>query len=258
MNTSLAGRTLCILGGNGFVGSAIASQAVDLGAKVYCVNRSGKLNAPAPWVEKVTWVKGDAMSPNDFSAVLEESEAVVHSIGALFDSSITKFRRPGAEGTYEHMNRETAKSIGQKLNELKGNKKMVYLSASKSIPFIPRYLTTKIEAEDFLFDLSDVRTSVLRPGVISSDEKLTKKFIKYPVNIYSSIFNFFDGITPYESRVKPFVKKFDVDKSIDIKSVAISALICCFDPKFDDKILYNTDMKELKELFLEHGYEFPS
>jgi len=258
MKTSLSGRTLCIIGGNGYVGSAIARKAIDLGAKVYSVNRSGKINSPAPWVEQVTWIKGDALSPNDFSDVLEESEAVVHTVGTIFDTSITKLRKPGAEGTYEHMNRETAKAIGQKLNEFKSNKKIVYFSASKSPPFIPRYLTTKIEAEDFLFNLSDVRASVLRPGFISSEERLSKKLLKYPVNIYSSIFNFFDGITPYESRLKPFVKKFDVDKSIDLQSVVISALICCFDPKFDDKILYNNDMRELKELFLEHGYEFPS
>jgi len=258
MKTSLAGRTLCIIGGNGYVGSAIARQAIDLGAKVYSVNRSGKLNSPAPWVEQVTWIKGDALSPNDFSDVLQESEAVVHTVGTLIDTSITKFSKPGAEGTYEHVNRETAKAIGQKLNEFKDNKKIVYFSASKAPPFIPRYLTTKLEAEDFLFNLSDVRASILRPGFITSNERLSKKLLKYPVNIYSSIFNFFDGITPYESRLKPFVKKFDVDKSIDLQSVVIAALICCFDPKFDDKILYNNDMRELKELFLEHGYEFPS
>ena len=258
MKKSLSGRTLSIIGGSGFVGSSIARQAIDLGAKVYSINRSGKIKSPAPWVEQVTWIKGDAMSPNDFSKILEESEAVVHTVGTLVDTSFTKLRKPGAEGTYEHMNRETAKAIGQKLNEFKKNKKIVYLSASKAPPLIQRYLTSKLEAEDFLLNLSDVRASILRPGFIYSEEAPAKMALSYPVNIYSSIFNFFDGITPYESRLKPIVKKFDVDKSIDIKSVVLSALICCFDPKFDDKILYNHDMRELKALFLESGYEFPS
>lgn len=258
MHTALNGRTLCVVGGSGYVGSAIAKKAIELGAKVYAVSRSGKVKASAPWVAQVNWVKGDSMSPNDFSKALEESEAVVDTVGTLFDTSITKFRKPGEQGTYEHMNRETAKALGQKLNDLKANKKIVYLSASKAPPFIPRYLTTKLEAEDFLLNLPDVRASILRPGVVTTDEILTKKLIKYPVNIYHAIYNVINGITPYESRIKPFVRKFDVDRSVDLKAVVISALICCFDPKFDDKILYNSDMESLLELFQEHGYEFPS
>lgn len=258
MKSTLAGRTLCVIGANGYVGSAVARLATELGAKVYSISRSGQTKENAAWVEHVEWIKGDALKPEEFQHILKESEAVVQTVGTLIDTSFTKFSKPGEPGTYEHMNRDTAKAIGQALNDLHDNKKIVYISASKSPPFIPRYLSTKVEAEKFLLGLPELRTSVLKPGYIYSDQSVFRHALKYPVNFYASLYNFINGITPYEARIKPFVWKFDVDKAVDIRAVAISALTCCFDPKFDDKFLYNKDMNEIRDLFNEHGYEFPS
>ena len=52
------------------------------------------------------------MIPAGFKEKLEEADAVVHTIGTLIDTSFTKFAKPGEYGTYEHLNRETAKMIG--------------------------------------------------------------------------------------------------------------------------------------------------
>ena len=38
----------------------------------------------------------------------------MHTIGTLIDSSVLKGREPGEVGTYEHLNRDTAISIGNK------------------------------------------------------------------------------------------------------------------------------------------------
>lgn len=258
MTSSLTGRTLCIIGGNGFVGQHIAKEASNLGAKVLCVSRSGKprKEITEPWGARVNWIKGDAMNPNSFESVLQDSDAVVHTIGTLIDTSITQGKKPGQEGTYEHMNRETAKAIGQKLSEIKG-KKLVFLSASKAPPFLQRYITNKFQAEEFLFGLPHLRTTVLRPGFIYSENDPLKKGLSYVVNGYAHLFNFINGITPYESNFKQWLKNVDTDFSVDVRAVSIASVVSCFDPKLDGKILFNDDMVELKDLFIEKGYEFP-
>jgi nucleoside-diphosphate-sugar epimerase len=98
---------------------------------------------------------------------LEKSDAVIFTIGTLLDTSVTKNAEKGAPGTYEHMNRDTAISIGNCLNEIKG-KRFVYISGSSSPPFMPRYLSTKMEAEEHLRSLSDIKTIALRPGFVYS------------------------------------------------------------------------------------------
>jgi len=252
MKPSLSGRTLCIVGGNGFVGTALAHQAVTLGAKVFGVSRSGTKPSKSPWADKVQWIKGDAMNPESFRGALEESEAVVHTIGILIDSSVTQFKKPGEEGTYEQMNRDSAIAVGNLLNDLK-NKKMVYLSASRAPPFLDRYLTTKREAENYLFGLPNLRTTSLRPGFISSDEVPHKKLLSYPIGLYAHGYRLFNKLFNADDT---FLRHFNADTTVDVRAVALSALIASFDPKFDGKILYNDDMETLKERFLEKGYEF--
>jgi hypothetical protein len=48
-------------------------------------------------------------------------------------------------------------------------KKVVYLSASRAPPFLPRYLSTKEEAENFLLDENNgLKTTILKPGFVFS------------------------------------------------------------------------------------------
>jgi nucleoside-diphosphate-sugar epimerase len=258
MTSSLAGRTLCLVGGSGFVGRNVAREASNLGAKVLSVSLDGKppILTGEPWEDRVKWIKGDALRPNSLESVFKDSEAVVHTIETKFDTSLWKGKKPGEEGTYEHLHFETAKAIGDKLNELKG-KKMVYLSASKSVPFIPRYLSTKREAEEYLFSLKNIKTSILRPGFIYSDKVPLTKIFSYLHNSYTYLFRFINGITPYESTFKQMLKNVETDFSIEVRAVAISAVVCCFDQKLDGKILVNEDMEEIRDLFYEKGYEFP-
>ncbi len=57
------------------------------------------------------------MDPKTFESALKDCDAVVHTIGTLVDTSVTKGKRAGEEGTYEQMNRDTAKAVGDKLAE---------------------------------------------------------------------------------------------------------------------------------------------
>ncbi|KAJ4838004.1 hypothetical protein Tsubulata_051527 [Turnera subulata] len=49
---------IVVLGGNGFVGSAICKAAVSKGIEAVSLNRSGRPTYPGSWVDQVTWVPG--------------------------------------------------------------------------------------------------------------------------------------------------------------------------------------------------------
>jgi len=254
MPSFLSGKVLTVVGGSGYVGSNITKQAVALGAKVYSINRSGRPAIESPWTSQVNWVKGDAMNTKPYEDVLKESDAVIHTVGTLIDTSITKGRPSGEVGTYEHMNRETAKSIGNALNELKSNKKIVYISGEKAPPLIQRYITTKREAEDYLFKLENLRVTVLRPGFIyNRTERPWSLPLKYGLNFYSAVFGVVNSVVPKETIVAKALSCFDMAGTIDLDSVVISAIVAAFDPKFDGKILNNKDMETVKEFFYQNG-----
>lgn len=254
-NFSIYGKKLLIIGGNGYVGSAIARQAVSLGAKVTSVSRSGRPKTRQPWDSKVEWIPGDALKPESFEGPIRESDAVVHTVGVLLDSSFTKFKQPGDEGTYEVLNRDTAKAVGSLLNEI-GGKKMVYISASQGAGFTTRYLDTKREAEEFLLQLPKVKVSILRPGFIySSTDRPWTMPVKIGKDITSRLANVFQEMAGGNETLRSCAKKLEGDHSIDVNAVAVSALLSAFQTEYDGKILESQEMEKIWERFLMRRFQ---
>ncbi len=73
---------LIILGGSGFVGAAVAEEALRRGMNVVCLSRSGSTEAPHAWADKATWAKADALKPDTYREHLRGAAAVVVSIGS--------------------------------------------------------------------------------------------------------------------------------------------------------------------------------
>lgn len=57
------------------------------------------------------------MNPEGFKDILIESDYCFQTVGTLIDSSITKNKQIGSDGTYEHLNRDCAISIGNILKK---------------------------------------------------------------------------------------------------------------------------------------------
>ena len=78
-----------VVGGNGFVGTAVCEQALSSGMSVVAINRSG---APAAgtgeWGAKVEWVKADVFDKDAWSHHCEGATAVISSVGT-FGSNAT-------------------------------------------------------------------------------------------------------------------------------------------------------------------------
>jgi len=84
--------SIFVLGGNGFVGSAICEVAVAAGVNVTSYNRSGRpawfeklgqADKEQHWVSKVDWKKGDIFEPDALQAAMAGSDAVISAIGAF-------------------------------------------------------------------------------------------------------------------------------------------------------------------------------
>ncbi|KAJ3801332.1 mitochondrial protein [Lentinula aff. detonsa] len=178
-------QKLLVIGGNGFIGSAICRAALAKGMQVTSVSSSGrpyttpKGHSPA-WTSKVTWLKGSAQNPSTFSNVLPDVHGIVHTLGTLIEdggkykqalregdvtkvigsalSSVFGLQNPlkrGAEGSYEDVNRDSALRVCEAFlrsgegRQFPSPRPFVYISAEDVFrPLIPaRYVETKREAE---------------------------------------------------------------------------------------------------------------
>jgi uncharacterized protein YbjT (DUF2867 family) len=77
-----AAKKLVVLGGGGFVGSAVAQEALRRGLRVLCLSRSGRSDVPGDWSDRVTWAKADALQAETYREHLRGADAVVISIGS--------------------------------------------------------------------------------------------------------------------------------------------------------------------------------
>ncbi|TCD64650.1 hypothetical protein EIP91_003810 [Steccherinum ochraceum] len=83
-------QKVLVVGGNGFVGSAVCKAALSRGMQVTSISSSGKPyttpkgHSPA-WTSKVNWQPGNALHPESYAHLLPSSTAVVHTLGTLLE-----------------------------------------------------------------------------------------------------------------------------------------------------------------------------
>ena len=95
-------------------------------------------------------------------------DAVVHAVGGLFPS-----RKPGR--SLSELNKESCVNMASILNkyamETNTTRNFVMISSAKAPFFLPSYLSTKVEAENFLIDnCPDLKCTIIKPGVIVDAE----------------------------------------------------------------------------------------
>ncbi|KAH9935003.1 NAD(P)-binding protein [Fomitopsis serialis] len=92
---------ILVVGGNGFLGSAVCKAALARGMQVTSISSSGspfktpKGHSPA-WVSKVDWQAADALKPATYSHLLPSVTAVVHTLGTLLED--TRYKKALSEG----------------------------------------------------------------------------------------------------------------------------------------------------------------
>ncbi|KXS11700.1 NAD(P)-binding protein [Gonapodya prolifera JEL478] len=89
-----------VIGGTGFLGQHIVKAAVAVGAEVASVSRRGQptfAGSRVPlWATKVSWHSADILSPTSYASHLANTDAVVYTVGTLFDD--TSYKKNVREG----------------------------------------------------------------------------------------------------------------------------------------------------------------
>lgn len=146
-----------VLGGSGFVGSAICKAAVSKGIEVIGVSRSGRPTYSGSWIDQVNWVPGDVFYVN-WDDVLVGATAVVSTIGGF--------------GSEEQMQRINGDANVVAVNAAKdyGVPKFILISVHdyNLPPFLlsSGYFTGKRKAESEVLSKYPNSGIVLRPGFI--------------------------------------------------------------------------------------------
>ncbi|XVF13679.1 hypothetical protein REPUB_Repub08aG0228600 [Reevesia pubescens] len=146
-----------VLGGSGFVGSAICKAAVSKGIEVISLSRSGRPTYPGSWVDQVTWMSGDVFYAN-WDEVLVGATAVVSTLGGF--------------GSEEQMKRINGEANVVAVNAAKdfGILKFILISVHDynlpSFLLSSGYFTGKRKAESEVLSKYPNSGVVLRPGFI--------------------------------------------------------------------------------------------
>lgn len=148
---------IVVLGGNGFVGSAICKAAVSKGIEVISLNRSGRPAYSDSWIDQVTWISGDVFYVN-WDEVLPGATAVVSTLGGF--------------GSEEQMRKINGEANVVAVNAAKeyGIPKFILISVHDynlpSFLLSSGYFTGKRKAESEVLSKFPSSGIVLRPGFI--------------------------------------------------------------------------------------------
>ena len=164
-------KKVLVTGSSGYVGNYLLKAIARNHPEVHCIgmSRSGtvrKGESKTAQLDNVSYVAGDCLKPSSFENTIADVDAVVHCVGALFETKGL---------TFEMMNRDTCINMAfemQKAAQKEDKKRnFVMISSAKAPFFAPRYLTTKEEAERYLLnECSQLRTTIIKPGVVLNPE----------------------------------------------------------------------------------------
>lgn len=205
-------KKVLVLGGSGFVGKAICRELLRVGADVYSINRSGKPASCPEDLDKVNWIKGNALDPQLYSQ-LSNIDTLIHSIGILAEPR--KSENEQFDVTFESEIRDTlkiaiesSKNYGAPLNRIG------YISAADFGAFsrflLPRYMKAKREAESIL-ESQNVPSVIARPGFMYGRDRMPTVPFSYA---YSLLTLFSAGVFP---------------KALDVNTVASSLVAALAD-----------------------------
>ncbi|WP_119325612.1 NAD(P)H-binding protein [Companilactobacillus musae] len=157
-------KKVVIFGANGFVGGEFAQQFLEDGAEVTSVSRTGEPLGNDPWIKKVDWKIGNALSKGFWTQYLKDADIVIDTVGEYRE-------QPNENLTFEKVNYQSALNIADAAEE-NNVPVFVYISADDIPGANKRYIQTKRDAEENL-NKRKFRTVILRPAtMVSADDKV--------------------------------------------------------------------------------------
>jgi uncharacterized protein YbjT (DUF2867 family) len=156
-------QKILVLGGSGFVGTAICKAAVARGIEVTSLSRSGRPSYLDPWLDRVTWISGDVFT-TDLDALLDGVSVVVSTLGGF-----------GSNEQMEKINGE-ANILAVNAAKRAGVPRYILISVHQyNLPTFALnngYFSGKRKAEAEVLSLYPNSGTVLQPGVIYGKRKV--------------------------------------------------------------------------------------
>lgn len=149
-------KRVCIVGGSGFVGRAIACQAIDAGHQVVITSRH-PARARDLLVKGITVVKADITTGSGLAQAVQGCDTVINLVGLLYERG---------RNTFESAHVNGAKNVITAC-EKAGVSQLLHMSAlfDADAVRVSQYAATKTAAET-LVKQSNLQWSIFRPSVI--------------------------------------------------------------------------------------------
>lgn len=150
------GQRICIIGGTGFVGRAIARQAVDAGHQVVVTSRHPE-RARDMLVKGIQVLKSDITTGKGITHAMQGCDTVINLVGLLF---------PVGRNTFEAAHAAGAKLVIEAC-KTEGVSQLLHMSAllSQDAMQDTQYGQTKHQAEEYVRQ-SDLNWVIFRPSII--------------------------------------------------------------------------------------------
>lgn len=226
-------RKIVVLGGSGFVGSAICKAAVGYGFDVVSLSRSGRPPCKDAWVNQTVWIAGDVFY-TDWDNLFNGATAAVSAIGGF-----------GTNEQMEKLNSEAnLLAINAALNA--GIQKFVFVSVHDyNVPNVFKsYFDGKRKAEvEVLAKFANAGT-VLRPGFIYGRKTLNG--LQVPLDVVGGVWEWVHAATQFLTRPFTLLPASDLvlapPVSVnDVAAAAIKAVI-------DDDVFGIYTIEQIKDL----------
>jgi uncharacterized protein YbjT (DUF2867 family) len=169
-------KQVCVLGGSGFVGSAIVAELDSANYQVKVLTRRREANKHLILLPNVDLVECDVMDDDALATEVRGCDAVINLIGILHESG---------KATFEAMHAELPRRIAQICRD-EGVRRLLHMSALHASRDAPSaYLRSKADGEANAMDLAspaahdELQVTIFRPSVIfGRGDKFLNMFAK--------------------------------------------------------------------------------
>ncbi|PPC87636.1 MAG: epimerase [Methylotenera sp.] len=151
-------KTVCILGGAGFVGSSIVAKLDAAGYQIKVLSRRREASKHLILLPNVQVVECDVMNNHALKDALAGADAVINLIGILHESR---------KVTFEEMHHQLPRRVAQVCESL-GIERLIHMSALQASSQAPsQYLMSKAKGEAALSDFNKkLNITIFKPSVI--------------------------------------------------------------------------------------------
>ncbi|HID80757.1 MAG TPA: complex I NDUFA9 subunit family protein [Chromatiales bacterium] len=152
-------RTICILGGTGFVGSHISAKLASENYRIKILTRHPQRHRHLLVLPQLTLIKADIHNPTQLASQLKGCDAAINLVGILNETGKNSFRRVHEELAVKVVNACKQNNVQRLLH-------MSALNADAGGP--SEYLRSKGKAENYVHTFSgqNLATTSFRPSVI--------------------------------------------------------------------------------------------